>query len=163
MWIIYWHETFTGPQCFRRFSVTPNAVKHVANIFSKRDAFATWCAWLIMILQWEWPYRSVLVCFLRYSQPGTWELYLGLHTQRKIGSSVVKKNLKQIIPHPNYNEYTFDNDIALMELDSPVTFSDYIQPICLPSSTHNFPTGNTVWITGWGATREGGEFSLFQR
>ncbi|KAK5905067.1 hypothetical protein CesoFtcFv8_006572 [Champsocephalus esox] len=92
----------------------------------------------------------------RYSQPGTWELYLGLHTQRKIGSSVVKKNLKQIIPHPNYNEYTFDNDIALMELDSPVTFSDYIQPICLPSSTHNFPTGNTVWITGWGATREGG-------
>ncbi|KAF3847415.1 hypothetical protein F7725_020443 [Dissostichus mawsoni] len=92
----------------------------------------------------------------RYSQPGTWEVYLGLHIQRKIGSSVVKKNLKKIIPHPNYNEYTFDNDIALMELDSPVTFSDYIQPICLPSSTHDFPTGNTVWITGWGATREGG-------
>lgn len=92
----------------------------------------------------------------RFSQPGTWEAYLGLHTQRKTGSAVVKKNLKQIIPHPNYNAYTFDNDIALMELDSPVIFSDYIRPICMPAAQHDFPTGNTVWITGWGATREGG-------
>ncbi|XP_069390707.1 ST14 transmembrane serine protease matriptase a [Paralichthys olivaceus] len=92
----------------------------------------------------------------RYSQPGTWEAYLGLHIQQKIGSAVVKKNLKKVISHPNYNEFTFDNDIALMELDSPVTLSDYIRPICLPSPQHDFPTGNTVWITGWGATREGG-------
>ncbi|GAA6235702.1 suppressor of tumorigenicity 14 protein [Lates japonicus] len=92
----------------------------------------------------------------RYSQPGTWEAYLGLHTQRNINSVVVKRNLKQIIPHPNYNSYTFDNDIALMELESPVPYSDHIRPICLPASQHDFPTGNTVWITGWGATREGG-------
>uniref|UniRef100_A0A8D3D839 ST14 transmembrane serine protease matriptase a n=1 Tax=Scophthalmus maximus TaxID=52904 RepID=A0A8D3D839_SCOMX len=92
----------------------------------------------------------------RYSQPGTWEAYLGLHKQGKLGGAVVKRNLKQIIPHPNYNAFTFDNDIALMELDSPVTYSDYIRPICLPSPQHDFPNGNTVWITGWGATREGG-------
>uniref|UniRef100_UPI0037E82D2F ST14 transmembrane serine protease matriptase a n=1 Tax=Semicossyphus pulcher TaxID=241346 RepID=UPI0037E82D2F len=92
----------------------------------------------------------------RFSQPGTWEVYLGLHTQRKIGNAVVKKNLKQIISHPNYNSFTYDNDIALMELDSPVTYSDYIRPICLPAPQHDFATGNNVWITGWGATREGG-------
>lgn len=91
----------------------------------------------------------------RYSQPGVWEAYLGLHIQRATGNSV-KRNLKQIISHPNYNSYTFDNDIALMELDSPVTYTDFIRPICLPSPQHVFPTGNTVWITGWGATREGG-------
>ncbi|KAE8295025.1 Suppressor of tumorigenicity 14 protein-like protein [Larimichthys crocea] len=91
----------------------------------------------------------------RYSQPGTWEAYLGLHTQGKLGSAV-KRNLKQVISHPNYNAYTYDNDIALMELDSPVSYNDFIRPICLPSSQHDFPTGNTVWITGWGATREGG-------
>ncbi|XP_068173527.1 ST14 transmembrane serine protease matriptase a [Antennarius striatus] len=92
----------------------------------------------------------------RLSHPGTWEVYLGLHTQRSIDSSVVKKNLRQIIPHPNYNDFTYDNDIALMELDSPVIFSDYIRPICLPSSQQDFEVGSTVWITGWGATREGG-------
>ena len=93
----------------------------------------------------------------RLSQPGTWEAYLGLHVQQKIGPHVVKRNLKQVISHPNYNAYTFDNDIALMELDSPVTYSDYIRPICLPAPQHVFPAGNTVYITGWGATREGGE------
>uniref|UniRef100_A0A7N5ZPK6 Suppressor of tumorigenicity 14 protein homolog n=1 Tax=Anabas testudineus TaxID=64144 RepID=A0A7N5ZPK6_ANATE len=93
---------------------------------------------------------------IRFSQPGTWEAQLGLHTQRNIGSTVVKRNLKQIIPHPYYNAYTFDNDIALMELDSPITYSDYIKPICLPAATHDFPAGETVWISGWGATREGG-------
>ncbi|XP_034460899.1 suppression of tumorigenicity 14a [Hippoglossus hippoglossus] len=92
----------------------------------------------------------------RYSQPGTWEAYMGLHLQAKTGSPAVKRNLKQVISHPNYNAFTFDNDIALMELDSPVTYSDYIRPICLPAPQHDFPTGNTVWITGWGATREGG-------
>uniref|UniRef100_A0AAQ5Y5E1 Suppressor of tumorigenicity 14 protein homolog n=1 Tax=Amphiprion ocellaris TaxID=80972 RepID=A0AAQ5Y5E1_AMPOC len=92
----------------------------------------------------------------RYSQPSTWEAYLGLHTQKKLGSHVVKRNVKQVIPHPYYNDFTFDNDIALMELDSPVTYSDYIKPICLPSAQHSFPAGDTVWVTGWGATREGG-------
>lgn len=69
-----------------------------------------------------------------------------------------KRNLKRIIPHPSYNEYTFDNDIALMELDSPVAFKDTIRPICLPSPSYNFPAGKSVTITGWGATREGGGF-----
>lgn len=92
----------------------------------------------------------------RFSQPGTWEAYLGMHSQQQTGSPVVKRNVKKIIPHPNYNDFTFDNDIALMELDSPVTYSDYIKPICVPAPQHDFPIGNTVWITGWGATREGG-------
>ncbi|XP_056297744.1 ST14 transmembrane serine protease matriptase a [Pseudoliparis swirei] len=92
----------------------------------------------------------------RFSQPGTWEIYLGLHTQGGVGNAVQKRNLKQIIPHPNYNAYTYDNDIALMKLDRPVTYSDYIRPICMPAPQHDFPMGNTVWITGWGATREGG-------
>lgn len=98
------------------------------------------------------------MCIIRCSQPGIWEAYLGLHMQRNTGSTVVLKNLKRIICHPNYNEYTYDNDIALMELESPVVFSDYIRPICLPASQHDFPVGDTVWITGWGATREEGEF-----
>ncbi|XP_061734424.1 uncharacterized protein LOC133537434 [Nerophis ophidion] len=92
----------------------------------------------------------------RYSQPSTWEAYMGLHTQGKIPSTVVKRNLKRIIAHPNYNDFTFDNDIALMELDKPVVYNDYIRPICIPAAQHDFPVGSTVWITGWGATREGG-------
>ncbi|XP_048023768.1 ST14 transmembrane serine protease matriptase a [Megalobrama amblycephala] len=92
---------------------------------------------------------------IKFSQPGTWEAYLGLHTQ-KDKQTATKRFLKQIIPNPYYNAYTYDNDIALMELDSPVTFGDTIRPICLPSATDVFTAGDVVTITGWGATREGG-------
>ncbi|XP_026143823.1 ST14 transmembrane serine protease matriptase a isoform X2 [Carassius auratus] len=91
----------------------------------------------------------------KYGQPGTWEAYLGLHKQ-KDKQQATKRFLKQIIPHPYYNHYTYDNDIALMELDSPVTYGATIRPICLPTATDVFPAGETVTITGWGATREGG-------
>uniref|UniRef100_A0A8C9V0Q2 Nuclear factor related to kappaB binding protein n=1 Tax=Scleropages formosus TaxID=113540 RepID=A0A8C9V0Q2_SCLFO len=92
----------------------------------------------------------------KYSQPQVWEAYLGLHIQGKMGEDTQKRSLKRIIAHPYYNDYTYDNDIALMELDSAVTLGHSVWPICLPAETHNFPVGENVWITGWGATREGG-------
>uniref|UniRef100_A0A3P9PSZ2 ST14 transmembrane serine protease matriptase a n=1 Tax=Poecilia reticulata TaxID=8081 RepID=A0A3P9PSZ2_POERE len=95
-------------------------------------------------------------CVQSDAKPAKWEVYLGLHDQRKIESFVVKRKLKQIISNPNYNPNTFNNDIALMELDSPIKFSDYIQPICLPNNDYKVPVGETVFITGFGATREGG-------
>lgn len=65
--------------------------------------------------------------------------------------------MRRIIAHQDYNPVTYDNDIALMELDANVTLNQYIWPICLPSATYDFPVGCKAWITGWGATREGGE------
>ncbi|KAJ8280279.1 hypothetical protein GJAV_G00052680 [Gymnothorax javanicus] len=93
---------------------------------------------------------------VKYSQPKMWEAYLGLHRQGVMGKLTEKRGIKRIIDHPYYNSYTYDNDIALMELDRPVTYNKHIQPICLPSKSHDFPAGKGVFITGWGATREGG-------
>lgn len=67
--------------------------------------------------------------------------------------------MKRIIAHRDYNPMTYDNDIALMELDTNVTLNQNIWPICLPSPTYDFPAGQEAWITGWGATREGGELT----
>ncbi|XP_019904178.3 suppression of tumorigenicity 14b isoform X2 [Esox lucius] len=91
---------------------------------------------------------------VKYSQPQQWEAYLGLLVQSQSNKWTVKKNLKQIIQHPGYNKDSYDNDIALMELDSPVELSQNIWPVCLPSATHDFPPGKSVWITGWGDTME---------
>lgn len=96
---------------------------------------------------------------IKYSQPGTWEAYLGLHSQ-KSKQTATRRNIRQVIPHPSYNAYTYDYDIALMELESPVTYSDTIRPICLPSAVDVFPAGSSVTIAGWGATREGGSGAI---
>ncbi|KAM3617876.1 uncharacterized protein V6R79_012267 [Siganus canaliculatus] len=92
----------------------------------------------------------------RYSQADQWEALLGLHGQSQTNEWTVRRSVRRIIAHADYNPLSYDNDIALMELDANVTLNQNIWPICLPSPTYDFPPGQEAWITGWGATREGG-------
>ncbi|MBN3321611.1 TMPS9 protease, partial [Atractosteus spatula] len=41
-------------------------------------------------------------------------------------------------------------NIALLKLNAKVSFTDYIQPICLAGERVSFPTGAQCWVTGWG-------------
>ncbi|CAI9587222.1 unnamed protein product, partial [Staurois parvus] len=95
---------------------------------------------------------------VRYSDPSVWTAYLGLHDQSTKTSSkdVVMRKIKRVVANRGFNDFTYDNDIAMLELESPVTYTDFIQPICIPESTHVFPVGKSIWVTGWGALSEGG-------
>uniref|UniRef100_A0A8D2D5N6 trypsin n=1 Tax=Sciurus vulgaris TaxID=55149 RepID=A0A8D2D5N6_SCIVU len=54
----------------------------------------------------------------------------------------------KIIPHPNYNDSTADNDIMLIKLNSPATISSRVSTISLPRSC---PTAGTqCLVSGWG-------------
>ena len=50
--------------------------------------------------------------------------------------------------HENYNEVTFENDIAMIRLDRPATFSKSIWPICLPAADRDF-TNTRAYVIGW--------------
>lgn len=56
--------------------------------------------------------------------------------------------------HPNYDSRTVDNDIALLRMETPAPFSDYIVPICLPgrelAERVLHLNGTTTVVTGWG-------------
>uniref|UniRef100_A0A672GEG4 Suppressor of tumorigenicity 14 protein homolog n=1 Tax=Salarias fasciatus TaxID=181472 RepID=A0A672GEG4_SALFA len=91
-----------------------------------------------------------------YGVPSNWQTYSGMQDLYKF-DGVQQRSLKRIITHPDYNRMTFDYDIALLELSKPLEFTNTIQPICLPASSHVFPAGMSCWITGWGALREGGQ------
>ncbi|KAG5896176.1 hypothetical protein JTB14_016951 [Gonioctena quinquepunctata] len=57
--------------------------------------------------------------------------------------------------HQNYNSRTLKDDIALIRLKRAVTFTDFIQPICLPferSLESKVLTGQKFTISGWGKT-----------
>lgn len=53
-----------------------------------------------------------------------------------------------------FNPKTFNNDIALVELSSPVILSNHVTPVCLPSGTEP-PTGSPCLVAGWGSLFEG--------
>ncbi len=52
------------------------------------------------------------------------------------------------LKHPNYNYKSNDNDIALMKLNVPVTYTDKISPICLPDN-RQASLGEVGIVTGW--------------
>uniref|UniRef100_A0A4X2KJ83 Peptidase S1 domain-containing protein n=1 Tax=Vombatus ursinus TaxID=29139 RepID=A0A4X2KJ83_VOMUR len=62
-----------------------------------------------------------------------------------------------IVIHPEFKHNTFENDIALIHLKNPVTYNDFVQPICLPFFD-DVPLDNTkrCFISGWGKRTEEG-------
>ncbi|XP_057685588.1 suppressor of tumorigenicity 14 protein homolog isoform X2 [Corythoichthys intestinalis] len=93
---------------------------------------------------------------VRHSQADQWEALLGQHELSRANEWSVRKKVMRIVAHRDYDQRTFNNDVALMELESDVPLNQHIWPICLPSPAYSFPAGQEAWITGWGATREGG-------
>ncbi|NXW51854.1 ST14 protein, partial [Nyctiprogne leucopyga] len=67
---------------------------------------------------------------------------------------VAMRSIKRIIVHPQYDQSTSDYDIALLEMETPVFFSELVQPICLPSTSRVLVYGTVCYVTGWGAIKE---------
>uniref|UniRef100_A0A672V9K2 Peptidase S1 domain-containing protein n=1 Tax=Strigops habroptila TaxID=2489341 RepID=A0A672V9K2_STRHB len=94
----------------------------------------------------------------KYVDPYTWRAVLGVHNLRKHSGHTTRRYIRSITVHPEFKRDTFENDIALFELNSAVRYSIYVQPICLPSA-HLYPhttNGTQCFITGWGRTTEKG-------
>ncbi|XP_055952940.1 uncharacterized protein LOC129988691 [Argiope bruennichi] len=66
------------------------------------------------------------------------------------------RRVAQIFLHPNYEDKGFINDIALLRLDRPVLFSDYLRPVCLPTAEEDpgLWHGRQCSVVGWGKLYE---------
>uniref|UniRef100_A0A3Q2GKA0 Mast cell tryptase-like n=2 Tax=Cyprinodon variegatus TaxID=28743 RepID=A0A3Q2GKA0_CYPVA len=84
------------------------------------------------------------------TNPSEVTVYIGRHAQEEPNSQEEVRSALLVIKHPSYNERTKDGDLALLKLSSPVTFSDFIRPVCLAGQESFFPDGLEVWATGWG-------------
>ncbi|XP_010736745.3 transmembrane protease serine 7 [Larimichthys crocea] len=98
---------------------------------------------------------SAAHCFSkeRLSDPRYWSAHLGMLMQ---GSAKYVADIKRIVVHEYYNAYTFDYDIALLQLNKPWPSSlrPLVQPVCLPSPSHTVTANHHCWVTGWGYRSE---------
>jgi len=63
--------------------------------------------------------------------------------------------VKRVFKHHKYNNPSaINNDIAMFELERPILFNKYVQPICLPKADP--PVGTQCYITGWGKMKHPG-------
>ncbi|XP_045483044.1 serine proteinase stubble isoform X2 [Harmonia axyridis] len=67
----------------------------------------------------------------------------------------VERAVTKKVVHPKYNIFTYEYDLALVQLDAPLEFLPHIAPICLPASD-DLLIGENATVTGWGRLSEGG-------
>ncbi|KAM7086817.1 prothrombin [Molossus nigricans] len=84
---------------------------------------------------------------------------IGKHSRTRYERGIEKISmLEKIYIHPRYNwRDTLDRDIALLKLKKPITFSNYIHPVCLPdkeTAARLLQSGYKGRVTGWGNLKE---------
>ena len=66
----------------------------------------------------------------------------------------------RVILHENYDSWTINNDICLLELESKADFSsDVIGGIELAEEGAEYEAGTECVVSGWGTTSEGGSLA----
>lgn len=68
------------------------------------------------------------------------------------------RKVLRVVKHAGYSSATYNNDIALLRLESAVDFGATLRPVCLPTMGKSF-TGSDGIVTGWGATQEHGDIA----
>ncbi|KAM7400749.1 hypothetical protein PAMA_005101 [Pampus argenteus] len=94
-------------------------------------------------------------CFAGSRSESYWTAVVGEFDITKTDPDEQVLKVNRVIPHPKFNPKTFNNDIALVELTSPVVLSDRVTPVCLPSGMEP-PTGSPCLVAGWGSLYEDG-------
>ncbi|XP_030649811.1 transmembrane protease serine 9-like [Chanos chanos] len=96
-------------------------------------------------------------CFSSSTNASEWTVFLGRLNQNGSNPNEVSLRVNNI----TLSNMT-GNNVAVLELASKPTLSDFIQPICVDLGTETFSTGTQCWIVGWGAEQGGVEQTLQQ-
>ncbi|KAI4481057.1 hypothetical protein M0804_009683 [Polistes exclamans] len=84
----------------------------------------------------------------------TIKLVIADSDRTKLASTAIVRRIKSIIIHEEFHTYTFDNDIAIIEMDRPVSLDGIVRTACLPEDKAIDYTGATATVVGWGRIGE---------
>ncbi|KAG7520195.1 trypsin-3-like [Solea senegalensis] len=61
-----------------------------------------------------------------------------------------------LIPHPEHDSSTKDNDIMLIKFRTPFNLTSYVSTILMPRQDASIPEGQMCRVSGWGLTNPSG-------
>uniref|UniRef100_A0A673VK97 Transmembrane serine protease 4 n=1 Tax=Suricata suricatta TaxID=37032 RepID=A0A673VK97_SURSU len=91
-------------------------------------------------------------CFRKHLDVSSWKVRAG---SDKMGSFPSLPVASIFVTEVNAT-HPKEKDIALVKLQSPLTFSGTVRPICLPFFDEELTPATPLWVTGWGFTEQGG-------
>ncbi|KAM9837649.1 serine protease 27 [Aulostomus maculatus] len=98
---------------------------------------------------------SAAHCFPDPSDVSSYIIYAGRYQLNGYNPHETVHRVRQVVIPSGYVDPHRGKDVALVELSTPLTWSEYIRPVCLPASGTLFPGGMECYVTGWGNIRDG--------
>ncbi|KAM4569638.1 ovochymase-1 isoform 2-T2 [Odontesthes bonariensis] len=98
---------------------------------------------------------SAAHCFKRYNKESLWKVLAGKHDLDELKEPEEQLvGVSRIISHHGYDTHTKESDLALVKLEHPLVFNEFVRPINIWMSS--LPELMHCTITGWGSTQENG-------
>ncbi|KAK7123109.1 hypothetical protein R3I94_020030 [Phoxinus phoxinus] len=98
---------------------------------------------------------SAAHCFPNPNDISPYTIYAGRTQLNGWNPNESSHGVRRVVVPLGYTDPEFGQDIALVELYTPVVWTDHIQPVCLPYANVEFSSDMKCMITGWGDIREG--------
>jgi len=89
-----------------------------------------------------------------------YSVVVGEHDWKKVEGTEVEHKVEKVVVHPGWDRAAINNDIALLKLKKPVTFTKFVQPACMPSGDAKLGSHN-CFITGWGKIKHPGNMHTY--
>ncbi|XP_059506807.1 serine protease 56 [Stegostoma tigrinum] len=155
--------------CGQKAATTNYTVAMGRIVGGNRAAPGSW-PWLVLLklngnvmcggvlVQHSW-IMTAAHCFTGNRNENYWQVVVGEYDLKKQDTEERILQINRIITHPKFNQRTFNNDIALLELTVPIAISEHVNFVCLPESIGELPPGTMCYIAGWGSLYEDGPYA----
>ncbi|KAK2876888.1 hypothetical protein Q8A67_020984 [Cirrhinus molitorella] len=132
------------------YSASEGAWPWQVDIQTDRDGHV--CGGTIISENWV---LSAAHCFPNPNDIYPYIIYAGRQQLNGWNPDETSHRISRVVVPLGYTDPQLGQDIALVELATPVRWSDRIQPICLPYANVEFNSDMRCMITGWGDIRDG--------
>ncbi|KAF5890531.1 complement factor I, partial [Clarias magur] len=101
-------------------------------------------------------------------KPQSFRIKFSLWKKISLQTTTDSVPVKNIIIHKEYNPRTYENDIALIQLEELANVKEClhpnpaVRPVCVPWSPLQFPPNYTCTISGWGRNKQGDSVNILR-